>query len=403
MFSRQTYVTRRQRLRREVGSGLIVLLGNEEVGMSYADNPYPFRQDSSFLYFLGIDRPGLAALLDPEAGVDTLYGDDPTLDDIVWMGDRPKLAEQAERVGVGKTGEAAEELAEIERAVEISAEMHLAAMRMARPGLVERQVAAEMERVALAAGGRLAFPTILTMDGETLHNHSHDNVLNDGRLLLTDAGAEAPSRYAADLSRTFPVGERFSTRQREVYEVALAAHEAAIAALRPGARFLDVHREACRVLTRGLGELGLMRGDPEEAVAQGAHALFFPCGTGHMLGLDVHDMEDLGEERVGYGEGVERSGQFGLASLRLARALRPGFVLTVEPGIYFIDALIDRWRAEDRHSELIDYERLEAYRGFGGLRSEEDFVITETGFRRLGPPVPKTVEEVETVRAATLG
>ena len=294
------------------------------------------------------------------------------------------------------------EILEIEKAVEITAEMHLLAMRMARPGMVEREIAAAVEAVAQRHGGRLSFPSIVTIHGETLHNHYRDNQLESGQLLLCDCGAEAPSHYAGDMTRTFPVDPTFTARQREVYEVSLNAHEEAVAKLGPGVRYLDVHLTASRAIVVGLTELGLMKGDPDEAVAAGAHTLFFQCGTGHLMGLDVHDMENLGEDRVGYGPELDRDPRFGFKFLRLARELEPGFVLTVEPGIYFIPELIDLWSAENKLADFIDYEKVETYRDFGGIRTEEDFVITDDGARLLGSPVAKTVNEIEAVRRESL-
>lgn len=263
--------------------------------------------------------------------------------------------------------------------------------------MVERELAAEVRRVALAAGGDIAFPIILSRDGETLHNHRHDNRLEEGDIVLCDFGAETRRHYCADLSSSFPVSPAFTSRQREIYTICLAAHEAAISALRPDLPFVEVHVAACRAIASGLSELGLMKGDVDEAVAAGAHALFFPCGTGHMMGLDAHDMENLGEERVGYG-GLKRSAQFGLKSLRLARPLEPGFVVTIEPGIYFIPELIDRWRAEGRFRDFIAWDRVESYRDFGGLRNEEDFLILADGARRLGKAKPKGIAEIEALR-----
>jgi len=291
----------------------------------------------------------------------------------------------------------AEEIEELDWAANISAEMHLAAMRMARPGLTEAEIAAAVNQVALAAGGQLSFPIIATIHGETLHNHFHGNVLKGGDMFLLDAGAETAMGYAGDLSSTMPVDVLFTPRQKEIYQVALDAHEAAVAALKPGIPFRDIHLLACRTVAQGLKDLGCMRGDIDEAVAQGAHALFFPCGTGHMMGLDVHDMENLGEKFVGYG-GEEKSTQFGLKSLRLARELEPGFVLTVEPGIYFIPELIDQWKAEKRFEAFINYNKVATYKDFGGLRNEEEFLITETGYRLLGKPIPKTIDDVEAMK-----
>ena len=281
----------------------------------------------------------------------------------------------------------------------LSADMHMAAMRCVRPGMTEAQVMAVVNATALAAGGSLAFPIIATRNGQTLHNHHYGNTLEDGRMFLLDAGAEFESRYAGDLSSTFPIGRKFTARQRDVYNIALASHEHAVSLLKPGRPFKDVHLEACAVIARGMKDLGLMKGNLEDAVREGAHAMFFPCGTGHMMGLDVHDMENLGEVYVGY-EGRPKSTQFGLKSLRLARELRPGFVLTIEPGIYFIPELIDKWRGEKKFTDFLDYDKLDAYKDFGGCRNEENYVITATGARLLGNPLPKTAAGVETVRAA---
>jgi Xaa-Pro aminopeptidase len=257
-------------------------------------------------------------------------------------------------------------------------------------------VAAAVHRVALAAGGDLAFPIIATVHGETLHNHYHGNRLKSGQMFLLDAGAETAMHYAGDLSSTMPVDPKFTERQKEIYRITLAAHEAAMGALKPGVAHREVHLLACKTIALGLKDLGLMKGDVDEAVHQGAHALFFPCGEGHMMGLDVHDMEDLGEVYVGY-EGKPKSTQFGLKSLRLARPLRPGFVLTVEPGIYFIPQLIDQWRAERRLTDFLDYDRIEAWKDFGGIRNEENALITKDGHLILGKRKPLTIEEVESV------
>ena len=290
-----------------------------------------------------------------------------------------------------------EEIAQLEEAVDISVDMHVAAMCMARPGLREFEIAAEVERVARAAGGRFAYPAIATVHGETLHNHNYGNTLESGDLFLLDAGAENATHYAADLSSTFPVDTRFSERQKAVYAVALAAFDAAVAKLGPGVPNLEVHLTAARVIAEGMKDLGLMKGDLERAVSEGAHALFFPCGVGHMIGLDAHDMEDLGEVWVGYG-GQPKSTVFGLKSLRLTRPLEPGFVLTVEPGVYFIPQLIDLWRGEGRFKEFLNYDTLDEWRDVGGLRNEENYLITESGARRLGKVKPKTIDDIEAIR-----
>lgn len=460
MFAPQVYIERRRRLLEGLSSGLALFLGNEESPMNYLDNTYPFRQDSSFLYYFGLNQPSLAAIVDADEGTETIYGDDFTVDDIVWRGPQPTIAGRALMVGVDRTASLAkladvlaaaraagrkihflppyrgenslklrrwlgvnpedaaagasvdlirtvveqravkgpEEIAEIDQAVDISTDMHVQAMRMVRPGLGEADIAAEVHRIALAAGGDIAFPIIATIHGETLHNHYHGNRLKSGDMFLLDAGAETGKHYGGDLSSTIPVDLKFTGRQREIYDVVLASHQAAVAALRPGIKHLDIHLLACRTIAEGLKGLGLMKGDPEEAVREGAHALFFPCGVGHMMGLDVHDMEDLGEIYVGY-EGRPKFTQFGLKSLRLARPHKPGFVLTIEPGVYFIPQLIDQWRAEKKFTSFLNYEKIEGYRNFGGIRNEENYVITAEGARRLGKRKPMTADEVEAVRA----
>jgi Xaa-Pro aminopeptidase len=463
MFNAHTYADRRERLRAQLSSGLVLLLGNDESPMNYLDNTFHFRQDSTFLYYFGTDIPGLVGLIDLEAGEDILGGDDFTVEDIVWRGPQPTMAERSQRAGVKRTigieqakalveearrkgrtvhflppykaehqlrlfdwlgldprrtAEAAsidlikavvaqreiktpEEIAEIDKAAALSADMHLAGMRAVRPGMTEAQVMAVVHQTALAAGGNLSFPIIATRNGQTLHNHAYGHKLEDGRMFLLDAGAEVETHYAGDLSSTFPIGRTFSARQKAVYDVALAAHQGAVAMLKPGRPFKEVHLAACTVIARGLKDLGLMKGNPDDAVREGAHALFFPCGTGHMMGLDVHDMENLGEVYVGY-EGHAKSTQFGLKSLRLARPLRPGFVLTIEPGIYLIPELIDKWRGEKKCLDFLNYEAIESYKDFGGCRNEENYVITETGARLLGRPLPLTTAAIEALRAEVL-
>ncbi len=456
MFPREIYLRRRAALAGSVKSGLLLFLGNEESPMNYAANQYRFRQDSSFLYYWGLDVPSLAAVMDLDGGTEALFGDDPTVADIVWTGPQPLLHDQAARVGVSQSFPRArlaetiaaalqqgrkvhylppyrpenvlklerllgvhpsfvkdyasaefarpvvaqrsvktpEEIAEIETAVNITGEMQTHAMRMTRPGMVEREVAGAMHGIALARGGQIAFPIIFSIHGETLHNHCHGNVMQTGHIVVNDSGAESARHYAGDLTRTFPVSGRFTDRQKDIYRIVLDAQQQALDAIKPGVPFREVHLLACRAVTAGLKQLGLMSGDVDEAVAQGAHAMFFQCGLGHMMGLDVHDMEDLGEQYVGY-DGLQRSPQFGLCYLRLAKPLRPGFVLTVEPGIYIIPELIDQWKAERKHESFINYDLLERYRDFGGMRVEDDIVVTETGYRLLGEPVPRTIEAIE--------
>jgi Xaa-Pro aminopeptidase len=461
MFPASTYTERRTRLQASFDDGLLLFLGNDDSPRNYADNTYPFRQDSTFLYYMGVDHAGWAALIDVNEGTTTAFANDLDIDTIVWMGPQPSVAELAGRAGIERTAPAAalaeaiaaarakgrtirflppyradnaaklfrllgvhpldgdaraqasvefiravveqravkseEEIAEIETAVNTTIDMHMAAMTMARPGMLESDIAAKVTEVALAAGGDLSFTVIATIHGETLHNHYHGNRLEPGRLFLLDCGAETPMHYAGDLTSTFPVDRTFTPRQTEIYDVVIASHGAAVDALAPGVNFRDVHLLACRTLAEGLKGVGLMKGNVEAAVEAGAHAMFLPSGLGHMMGLDVHDMEDLGELWVGY-EGQPRSTQFGLKSLRLARPLEPGFVFTVEPGVYFIPELIDRWKAEGRFREFLDYDRLEQYRDFGGVRFEENFAMGPDGARRLGKNRPRTTGEVEALR-----
>ncbi|MBK8491818.1 MAG: aminopeptidase P family protein [Saprospirales bacterium] len=460
MFDKNIYQKRRAGLLDKVDKGLILLLGNVDVAYNYKGNTYAHsRQDSSFLYYFGLQQAGLAALLDVESGAITLFGDDLTLEDVVWMGPHPSLAELASEVGVPQTATFAqlapqlakaksagrpihflppyryrnmlllhqwmdipvddlskkasialvkavvsqrshkgpEEVAEMEKALAVTAEMHLSVMKGAKPGRTEAELAGLAEGIAASHGGYLSYPIILSINGHILHNHDHSNVLKAGDLLLGDFGAETASCYAGDITRTFPVGGTFSAQQKAIYEIVLHAEMSAIEACRPGIRYRDVHLQAARNMAEGLKGLGLMKGDLDDAVAQGAHALFFPHGLGHMIGLDVHDMEDLGEQYVGYTDSVHRSDQFGTAYLRLARELEPGFVFTVEPGIYFIPELIDQWRTEKKFEAFINYEAINPYRHFGGVRVEDNVLITESGYRVLGPPIPKQVEELETL------
>jgi len=460
MFDKSTYIRRRAALKHQLGQGLVLLPGNEDSSMNYKDNLYHFRQDSSFLYFFGLDRPGLAAVLDIDNDKEIIYGNDLTLDDIVWTGPQPSLAEQAEPVGIsdvqpsaalavelasargmGRTihflppyrpenilklsawlgfspaalkGHAsvplikavvaqrsiksAEEIAQIEAAVEVTAAMHLAAIKGARDGMTEAQLAGVLHGIAISSGGNLAFPTILTVNGQVLHNHYGNTVMKEGQIAICDSGAENAMHYAGDMTRTFPVGKTFTSLQREMYDIVLASQEAAVAALRPGVLFRDVHALASEKLVEGLKAAGVMKGDPKEAVAAGAHTMVFQCGLGHMMGLDVHDMEDLGEEYVGYTDELKKSKDFGWKSLRLARSLEPGFVVTIEPGLYFIPELMDRWGAEKKYADFIDYKKLEALRHFGGIRIEEDLVVTANGSRLLGKPLAKTAAAIEELR-----
>ncbi len=437
MFPAQTYLQRRQKLAEALQDGLILLPGNGEAAMNYAGNTYPFKQDSNFRYFAGHNRPDLVLTIDAASDDSHLYGDDPTLDDIVWMGEQPLVKELAERIGAGYGGsldqlatslrkaptvhvlppyreerrrqlrewlgrdpepsealiravvelravKSAEEIAEMNKAVRTSLQMHDAARRNTSAGMTEAEVAGLIEGLAISAGGRLAYPAIVTRNGHILHNHHNGNHLREGDLLLIDAGAEAPSGYAGDITRTFPISAKMTDTQQAVYDIVDRAKTEAIAALAPGTPYREIHDASARTIAAGLKELGLMKGDPAAAVEAGAHALFYPHGLGHLIGLDVHDMEDLGEDLVGYDSEFQRSSLFGTRNLRLGRRLREHMVVTVEPGIYFIPFLIDRWREEGKHKEFINYDSLDAYRDFGGIRLEDNVVVGDAGARVLG-------------------
>jgi Xaa-Pro aminopeptidase len=461
MFEAKTYSERRERLRKQVGSGLIFLPGNTDSPMNYPDNAYHFRQDDSFLYFFGLDTAGWNGVIDVDEGRETLFADDIDMADIIWMGFLPSVKERAAAAGVSETApraaladvlkrardrgrtvhflppyrgetkillqkllgvdpeqakarasvplikaviaqrliKSAAEIREIERALSVSYDMYRTAMKAAKPGVSEQEIVGRIDGLAFSQGGGTAFPTILTINGQTLHNHGYVNTLRAGRLLVIDAGAQSELHYSSDITRTLPVGGKFSPRQKDIYEIVLAAHDTAISRMKPGVPYRDVHLEAAAVIASGLKDLGLMKGEVKAAVAEGAHALFFPHGLGHQMGLGVHDMEDLGENYVGYDDDTRRSPQFGLAYLRFAKALEPGHVLTVEPGVYFIPALIDQWQAEKKFVDFVNYDKLAGYRKFGGVRIEDDVLVTAAGKRVLGKPIPKTVRDIEKVMA----
>ena len=458
MFTAETYIKRREALREKVQSGIILILGNVEAPANYPDNTYKFRQDSSFLYFFGQSHPGYAGIMDIESGEDIFFGTDVDIDDIIWMGPQPSIKELAAQVGVQKSqpfcqlkevvGKAiaqgrkvhflppyryanmmlleelmgikasavkkyasvelikavvnlravkeACEIEELDLACNISYEMHTAAMRLCKPGVSEQYITGVLEGIAASYGSMVSFPIILTQHGETLHNHDHSQILETGKMMLTDCGAERLSNYCSDHTRTVPVGGKFEGRQKDIYNIVLACHDKALDITCPGITYKEVHLEVCKVLAQGLKDLGLMKGNVDEAVAAGAHALFLPHGLGHMMGLDVHDMEDLGQIYVGYDDEVRPSTQFGLASLRMGRRLKEGYVMTDEPGCYFIPALIDQWRAEKMHTDFINYDAIESFKDFGGIRLEDDILITPDGSRFLGEKkIPITIEEVE--------
>ena len=458
MFSKNIYEARRQRLIKSINDGILLFLGNSEAPANYSDNQYIFRQDSSWLYYFGIDQPDMAAVIDVESGDEIIFGDDVDIDDIIWMGPQPSVASRAEDVGVSKSAPFADlekvlkaavaqgrrihflpqdryqnmirlhsllgtpfdrmkddasvefikavvemrlvkepcEIQRIDLACNLGYAMHMAATKLMKTGMLEQELVGVMEGVVISGGYMTSFPTILSQNGETLHNHSHHQVLTEGRLTVIDAGAELASHYCSDFTRTLPCSGRFTEQQKDVYTIVSEANNLALGLSRPGISYRDVHIAVSRLILQGLKNIGLVKGDVDEALAAGAAGLFMPHGLGHNMGLDVHDMENLGENYVGYDGTVTRSSQLGLGSLRMARVLKPGNVVTDEPGIYFIPALIDKWKAEGTCRDFINFNNLDAYRSFGGIRIEDDVLITENGARLLGSKrLPRTVKEVE--------
>ena len=463
LFSKNTYVERRARLRQLVGHGLIVLMGNNESPMNYPSNTYKFRQDSSFLYFFGQHRDGLVGVIDADSGAETLLGDEIDIDDIVWYGEVTSVVQMAEECGVAHTApmaaltemvaqaqkagrkvhflppyrhetmirlhdllgihpsqqrdaasqeliqaviqlrlvKSAEEIEELERAAAIGYEMHTTAMRLCRPSVTEAYIGGVLDGIAASHGSMVSFQTIVSMHGEILHGYPSARPLEAGRLLLCDAGAETREHYCSDHTRTTPISGTFTQRQKDIYNIVVDCHDLALTHARPGVRWWDVHYDVCRLMTNRLKDLGLMKGDTEAAVQAGAHALFLPHGLGHAMGMDVHDMEGLGQTFVGYDEETRPSTQFGTASLRFARRLEEGHVVTDEPGIYFIPALIDLWRKEGTNAEFLCFDEIEKYKDFGGIRIEDDVLITKDGCRFLGEKrIPYHVDEVEAFLAA---
>ena len=463
LFSKNTYVERRARLRQLVGHGLIVLMGNNESPMNYPSNTYKFRQDSSFLYFFGQHRDGLVGVIDADSGAETLLGDEIDIDDIVWYGEVTSVVQMAEECGVAHTApmaaltemvaqaqkagrkvhflppyrhetmirlhdllgihpsqqrdaasqeliqaviqlrlvKSAEEIEELERAAAIGYEMHTTAMRLCRPGVTEAYIGGVLDGIAASHGSMVSFQSIVSMHGEILHGYPSARPLEAGRLLLCDAGAETREHYCSDHTRTTPISGTFTQRQKDIYNIVVDCHDLALTHARPGVRWWDVHYDVCRLMTNRLKDLGLMKGDTEAAVQAGAHALFLPHGLGHAMGMDGHDMEGLGQTFVGYDEETRPSTQFGTASLRFARRLEEGHVVTDEPGIYFIPALIDLWRKEGTHAEFLCFDEIEKNKVFGGIRIEDDVLITKDGCRFLGEKrIPYHVDEVEAFLAA---
>ncbi len=460
MFSAKTYASRREVLRTKIGSGVILLPGNMPAPNNYPNNTYYFRQDSSFLYYFGLNIPSLVGVIDADTGEEMLFGDDFTVEDIIWTGPQPTLRELGAQVGIaaahpmaelekhlrkaiaqgrrihylppyrGETklqlsellgiaparlhehksvdlmlavaemreAKSAEEIDELERAFRIGYDMHTLAMKMCRPGVIERQIAGAIEGVAKSAGAGVSFPSIVSQHGETLHNLCADGVLEEGRLLLCDAGGETVGNYCSDHTRTYPVSGRFTPKQREIYEIVLAAHDRVAAIVKPGMMYTDIHNAACLTLAEGLVGAGLVRGSAEDAVAAGAMTLFMPHGLGHGLGMDVHDCEAMGERSFDFSSIADRAAESATCIYRAAWRVRPGTVMSDEPGIYFIPALIDKCRAEGLYRGIVDYDRLDSYRDFGGIRIEDDLLLTDTGCRIIGDrKIPVTVDELEAV------
>jgi len=457
MFKTEVYTARRARLHKIMKSGLGLFMGNIDAPMNYPANTYHFRQDSDFLYFFGLDLQGFTGVMDFDSGKDWIFGNDADMDDIIWMGPQPSVKELAAKCGVLNAAPLSKleevirqavsnkrkihflppyraetkmtlgsllrenpcqmktlasfdlikavismrsikeqiEIDEIVKALAIAYQMHITAMKMCKPGVGEQTIFGTIEGIALAMGAGTAFPIILSVNGQTLHNHSHGNILQKGRLMVTDAGAETNLHYSSDITRTTPVGGRFNARQKDIYEIVLKANTESIKSAKPGISNRDLHLNACRIIASSLKDLGLMKGDTDEAVEMGAHALFMPHGLGHMMGLDVHDMEALGENYIGYNDQVKRSDQFGLAFLRFALPYKPGHVFTVEPGIYFIPQLIDQWKSEGKFTGFINFKNVEKWKDFGGVRIEDNVLITEKGHKLLGKPIPKTIADIE--------
>lgn len=467
MFDKEIYKARREALKKSMSGGIAVFPGNSEAPENYLSNQYRFRQDSSFLYFFGIDEPDFAAVIDFDSGEEILFGNDVSIDDIIWMGPQPSVASKAEKVGISDSrplkelfkvvGEAVAkgrmvhflppyryynmlllsellgipctkngndtrkmlaersskeltkavialrlikepcEIEEIDKACDIGYEMHYAAMKAARLGMKEQELVGLMEGITVSKGWGPSFAIILSQNGETLHNHMHHQYLTEGRLFVIDAGAESNTHYASDFTRTLPASGKFTQKQKEIYTIVSDANNLAVEMARPGITYREVHLATARLMLEGLSSVGIVKGDLDEMVEKGVMGLFQPHGLGHNMGLDVHDMEDLGEDLVGYDEDQVRSKQLGLGSLRMARRLKPGHVITDEPGIYFIPALIENWKAAGTNAEFINFDILkQEYYDFGGIRIEDDLLITADGCRVLGSRrLPHTVAEVE--------
>lgn len=458
LFSKSTYVERRNELKKLVGSGLIVLFGNNDSPANYPSNTYKFRQDSSFLYYFGLHRNGLVGVIDVDNDREYLVGDEIDIEDIVWYGSVTSVAEMAEMTGVARTAamrelpaivesakaqgeevhflppyrfdnqiqimdllgihpsqqkaaaslkliaavvkmrttKTEEEIAELERAAEIGYEMHTTAMRLCRPGVTEQYIGGMVDGIANAYGCMVSFQTIATQHGEVMHGNPSTAKLEVGRLMLVDAGAETNENYCSDNTRTTPVSGVFTQKQKDIYNIVVECHDHVLEVAKPGVKWWDVHFAVCRIITERLQQLGLMKGDVEESLKAGAHAMFLPHGLGHSMGMDVHDMEGLGQVYVGFDKEVRPSTQFGTNALRFGRRLQKGFVVTDEPGIYFIPALIDDWKKNGTNAQFLNFDKIDEYRDFGGIRIEDDVLITDEGCRFIGSKrIPYHVEDVE--------
>ena len=465
LFNKQTYIDRREVLRKRIGTGLIIIMGNNDSPMNYPANVYRFRQDSCFLYYFAQHRDGLVGVIDADEGKEYLIGNDIDIEDIVWFGQVDSVADMASQIGVANSApmsqlqvlvdkakaqgrkvhflppyrhdiqiqlmdllgihpsqqraeaslelikavvdqravKSADEIAEIERACAIGYEMHTTAMKLCKPGVTEQYIAGVIGGIASAKGCITSFPSILSMHGEIMHGYPSPRALEDGRLMLCDAGAETNENYCSDNTRTTPINGKFTQRQRDIYSIVEDCHDYALNIAKPGVKWWDVHFGVARLMTDRLKELGLMKGDTEEAVRNGAHAMFMPHGLGHMMGMDVHDMEGLGQQYVGFDDEVQPNmEQFGTNCLRCGRRLQEGWVMTDEPGIYFIPALIDEWRAKGINKDFLNFDLLETYKDFGGIRIEDDILITKDGCRFLGADrIPYHIDDVEAFYAET--
>ena len=454
MLNKEVYVNRRKKLKENFKDGLILIMGNNFSPLDCVDNTYPFIQDATFKYYFGIDHNGLIGLIDIDKNEEIIFGNDYTMSDIIWMGKQEFLKELAIEVGVEKFIEKEElkkylenrknirftnqyradnimylssilninpfefdkyisfdlvkaiikqrnikdkiEIEEIEKAVNITKEMHLSAMKNVKAGMKEYELVAEVEKQPRKYKAYYSFQTILSKNGQILHNHSHLNTLKDGDMVLLDCGALSNEGYCGDMTTTFPVSGKFTERQKIIHNIVRDMFDRAKELSKAGITYKEVHLEACKVLAANMKKLGLMKGAVEDIVSLGAHALFMPHGLGHMMGMTVHDMENFGEINVGYDEEEKKSTQFGLSSLRLAKKLEIGNIFTIEPGIYFIPDLFEKWKNEGLHKEFLNYSEIEKYMDFGGIRMERDILIQEDGTSRiLGDKFPRTADEIE--------